>query len=337
MSFLRKAPKNNILHSQSILKLTTRFFTYPSPTPFPDNPTSTYYDDLVNDAGRSTDFDTLRHLLNKRVRDGCFNTSNTFKFITNDESSLSMLDVLSQTLSRLDNGFPRKSAYDSLIARLCKLDRIEESLRLIEAMARGDYGLNACSFHSILSTLSKKKRMEESWRVMDLMTELGVTPDLTAYNYLLMSYCYIGDLTMAAEILTLVEGEGIRADTRTYDALVLGACKAGNVEGAMVLLRQMVDDGVPTLYSTHVYVTDALLKMGYYAQAVKFVMVYSGRDTWLDHENFGGLASRLIKLNRFDEARLVLEEMDKRGLKMGDKLKDFYQIHVKNINVARLA
>lgn len=293
---------------------------------FPDIPTSAYYDDQVNAAGRSRDFDGLRHLLNKRVKDQCFNTTNTFKFITSTDASLSVLDDLCRTLARLDNGFARKSAYDSLIVRLCKLERVDEALRLVEMMARENYGLNARSFHPILNVVTRKKRMEEAWGVVDLMRRLGAPPDLTAYNYLLMAYCFSGDLDPTAAVLKRIEEEGMRADTRTYDALMLGACKAGKVEGALVLLRRMVDDGVPMQLSTHMYVIDSLLRAGFYDQAVKFVRSVSGRDTWLDKENFGSLANRLIKLKRFDKAKLVLDEMKSRGLDMGDKLKEKYEI-----------
>ncbi|KAI5346600.1 hypothetical protein L3X38_014479 [Prunus dulcis] len=78
--------------------------------------------------------------------------------------------------------------------------------------------------------------------------------------------------------------------------------------------------------STHVYVIDSLLNASFYYQTVKFVRSFSRRDTWLDKENFGSLAYRLIKLKRFDKAKLVLDEMKSRGLDMGEKLKEKYEI-----------
>ena len=334
MSLFRKLP-HKPHNSLSILSITNRFFNTLNPEPFPDVPTSAYYDDLVISAGRDRDFDTLRHLLNKRVKDGCFNTTNTFKFITNnDVPTLSVLldDLTTNTLARLDKGFARKSAYDSLVARLCKLNQIDGALRVIETMASGEYGLNACTFHPVLNVLTRKKEMESAWRVVEMMREFQIQPDLTAYNYFMMAYCFNGDVNSAADLLTKMVQEGVSADTRTYDALVLGACKAGKVEGALAILRSMVDDGVPMLLSTHMYVIRALLGMGYNAQAVKFVRCFAGKDTWLDKNNFGCLASRFIELQRFDEAKLVVEEMKKRDLEMGEKLKDFYQMNCKDQN-----
>ncbi|KAG2723940.1 hypothetical protein I3843_02G170900 [Carya illinoinensis] len=335
MSLFHKLPHKP--HSLlSILLLGTRSFTTrnPNPNSFPDEPTSAYYDELVLAAGRSRDFEELRHLLNKRIRDGCFNTSKTFKFISNNDASLSILDNLSQTLARLDKGLPQQSAHNSLILRLCKLGRVEESLRLIDTMARGEYGLNASSFHPILNVLTRKKEMEAAWGVISLMRKYQIPPDLTAYNYFLMAYCFSGDLTAAAEVLTKMLGEGLRADTRTYDALLLGACKVGKVESALALLRRMVDDGVPMLLSTHMYLINALLRMGYYEQAIEYARCFAGKDTWLDCNIFGCLAGKLKESRRFDEAKLILEEMNRRGLKMGDKLRDFYSLNVKKIKGA---
>lgn len=183
-------------------------------------------------------------------------------------------------------------------------------------MVQSDHGVNACTFHPILNVLTRKRKMEEAWRVMTIMRESGVSPDVTAYNYLLTAYCFTGNLEAAVGVLTEMEEEGMAADARTYDALVLGACKAGKVEGAMVVLRRMEDDGVPILYSTHAHVINGLLKLGYYAQAVEFVMICGGKDKKLDEESFGILGSRLINLKRFEEAKLVLKEMRRRGIVM---------------------
>lgn len=288
-------------------------------------PSTAYYDSLVNAAGRSRDFPILRHLLNRRVRDGCFNTTKTFKFVSGyDADHSTVLHELCETLARLDKGFSRKSAYDSLIARLCKLNRIDESLRVVDTMVRGDYGVSACTFHPILCSLTKKKKMEEAWGVLKLMGDVGIHPDITAYNYLLTAYCFSGDLPAATGMLRKIVEEGMEADSRTYDALVLGACRTGKVEAAMVVLRRMEDVGVPLLYSTHAHVISGMMELGYYAQAVEFVRSYGGRDKGLDTESYGCLARRLIEKKRFEEAQELLAEMRRRGLAIGEKLRDFY-------------
>lgn len=160
------------------------------------------------------------------------------------------------------------------------------------------------------------------------MARLNLRLDLTAHNIFLGAHCFAGDIDAAAGVLKEMEEEGLGADARTFDALVLGACRAGKVEGAMVLVRRMVDDGVPMLYSTHMYVIEALLKMGCYEQAVRYVKGFSGKDRVLDSEIFGCLGIKLVRLRRFEEAMLVLSEMKKRGLTMGYKLRDFYEMRV---------
>lgn len=290
-----------------------------------DSPSSANYDYLINKAGCDGDFGTVQHLLMKRTRDGCFFTNSTFKFISTD---LSVLDDLLKILAGLSHGFPKKSAHDCLINQLSKLHCITEALHVAEIVVRNNYGANACTFHPILNQLTKKKNMDEAWRVMQVMREYGIKPDLTAYNYLLTAHCFGGDLTSAAYLLTKMEEDEMGADTRTYDALVLGACRAGRLDGALMVLRRMLDDGVPALYSTHANVISAMLRNGYYAQALEFVMSYAGKDQGLDYENFGILASRLIRLDRLDEAKFVLKEMKRRGINMGEKLKDFYLFNV---------
>ncbi|XP_065852241.1 pentatricopeptide repeat-containing protein At3g56030, mitochondrial isoform X2 [Euphorbia lathyris] len=331
LPYLRKL--HSFPNSQSILS-TTRFFSTQTAVhnSLPDKPTSSYYDDLINGAGQERDFDKLCDLLNERAKYFCYNTSNTFKFIMNTDASLSVLEDLAQTLARVDNGFPRIHAYNTLIARLCKLGRITESLHIVDIMARGQHGLSKCSFYPILCYLTTKKKMEEAWDVMKLMTKVGVPPDTTAFNYFLTSYCCTGDLMATTKTIKRMEKAGLVANERTYDALVLGACKAGKVEGALVILRKMEEVGFHVLYSSYIHVINAFLKSGYYAQALKFVKIYGGRDASLDSQNFGTLASKLIKLNKVEEAKLVLEEIEERGLVVGNSLRDDYNLKVKNVN-----
>ncbi|KAL8155295.1 pentatricopeptide repeat-containing protein At3g56030, mitochondrial-like [Apium graveolens] len=289
--------------------------------------TSHHYDELINAAGRSGDFSAVRRLLNNRWRDGFLNTKFTFNFIT---SELTALEETLQTLKYLDIGFAKKGAYDSLIARLSKLEHTRHALRVAQIMVSDNVGANAMSFHPILNYMSRKNN-GEAVGVLKMMRGMKVFPDVTSYNYVLTAYCCDGRLEEAVKVVDEMDENGIVYDSRTYDALLLGACKAKRVDGGLVLLRRMVDEGMSTLYSTHIHVINALLKMGYYGQAVEFVLIYAGTDKALDHECFGVLARRLITLKKFDEAKLVLEEMRSRGLEIEGKLAEAIEMRDGNM------
>ncbi|OVA02755.1 Pentatricopeptide repeat [Macleaya cordata] len=323
---LRKTPLKPI-QSSALFGITSRFLSSKSGhqrNHDPDEPTSASYDELITVAGRSKDFATLQHLLNKRNKDGCFNTSNTFKFVT-EENPNSILDDLTETLTGLDKGFARKNAFDSLIARLCNTNHIDESQRVIAKMIQGGCGVNACTFHPLLNALTRKKKIDEAWGILTLMRENGIPIDVTAYNYILTAHCVDGNLTAAAGVLKKILEEGLKEDGRTYDAMVLGACRVGKVEGALEMLRRMEEAKIPVMYSTHAHVISGLLGLGCIAQAVEFVLAVGGRDKGLDTHNFGYLGSRLVRRKRLEEAKLVSGEMDKRGLIVGKKLRSEYE------------
>lgn len=294
----------------------------------PDVPSCTNYDERINKAGREGDFTTVHHLLNKRARDGFFNTNNTFKFISTN--NVSILDDLLEIIARLDNGFPRKSSYDCLIARLSKMHCISEAMRVAKAMVSKGHEANNVTFHPIVNALTKKEEFEEAWQVVAVMKSCGISPDLTTYNFLLTGYCFAGNVASAAGVLAKIEEEELGADTRTYDALVLGACRAGKLDAALAMVRRMLDDGVPPLYCTHAHIIGAFLKYNYYEQAVEFVRSYAGRDAKLDAENFGILATRLITRSKLEEAKKLVKEMSERRLVMGPRLKDFYELYVRS-------
>ncbi|XP_010427409.1 PREDICTED: pentatricopeptide repeat-containing protein At3g56030-like [Camelina sativa] len=335
MSLLRRFVRESINSRFLLQSISGRSISTVNPNPI-GHPghrrTTAEFDNLIFEAGSSGDFEAVRRLLNTRVVNACFNTTATFKFLTNTESYSSSLEDLRRVLPQTDAGYTRKHAYETLIARLCKLNRIDDALILIKDMAIGNFELSTSTFHPILNTLTKKNKIEEAWRVVKLMRSHGVPMDVTSYNYFLTSHCYDGDVAEASKVLRKMEedeeGKVISPDTRTYDALVLGACKSGKVEAAMAILRRMEEEGLPVLYATHAHVIGVMVESGYYALSVEFVMAYAGKDKRLDEENLGSLASKLIKRKRFNEAKLVLKEMSVRGLRMGDALRDFYQTNV---------
>ncbi|KAK9159147.1 hypothetical protein Scep_005721 [Stephania cephalantha] len=290
-----------------------------------DPPTSSSYDEQVAAAGRSRDFEALHRLLNQRYKDGCFNTKKTFKFITDTiEHDETLIPDLIQTLSRLDSGFARKNAFDSLVSHLCKTNRVDDSVRVIAAMVRGEYGVNATTFHPLLNALTRKRRIDEAWRIIAMMKESGTNVDVTAYNYVLTAHCVEGEAELAAEVVERIEAEGLRADARTYDAAAMGCCRVGRVEGAVAVVRRMAEEGVPALYSTHAHVIKGLVGLAGWREAVDYVRVVGGRDVLLDRENFGFLGSVLVRRRRVVEAKMVFDEMGERGLDVGEKLRREY-------------
>ncbi|CAN8254492.1 unnamed protein product [Cochlearia groenlandica] len=328
MSILRRFVVNEANNYGFTLRSISTANSNPIAPPPPRRRTTTEFDNLIYEAGSSSDFESVRRLLNTRVVNACFNTTATFKFVTNTASYSSSFDELRRVLPQTDAGYARKHAYETLIARLCKLGRIDDALIMIGDMFAVRSAVTASTFHPVLNALTRKNRIDEAWRVVESMRSHAVSIDVTSYNYFLTSHCYDGDVAEASKVLRKMEEEGKAPDTRTYDALVLGACKSGHVEGAIAILRRMEEDKLPVLYATHAHVIGEMLENGYYAQCVEFVLAYAGKDKRLDEENLGSLATKLVKRKRFKEAKLVLNEMCVRGLVMKDALRDFYQTNV---------
>ncbi|XP_020967630.1 pentatricopeptide repeat-containing protein At3g56030-like [Arachis ipaensis] len=142
----------------------------------------------------SGDFHALRDALNKHIQDNCFNTKSTFDFVTDETFSSSLL----QTLSTLNRGITRKNAFNSLITRLRKFQRV---IHVIEHMARTDARGCRPSVTTFYPGLSR--------RVVDFMSTLGVNLDLTGHNYFFVAHCYAGDVAAVAGILKKMEEDGI--------------------------------------------------------------------------------------------------------------------------------
>ncbi|KAJ8647609.1 hypothetical protein MRB53_000632 [Persea americana] len=326
--FLRSNPKKSLFPPYYLLSLPLRFLSTststpnpnPSPNPNSDQVTSASYDHLINEAGRSRDFSTVESLLSQRIQTGHFNTTNTFKFVADDPTSLLPPALLS--ISSLPPGFGQKNAFDSLIILLCKSHLTHLTHHVLEKMP---HCLNSISFYPILSSLSRAKHMAEVSLTLDFMKRHSIPPDATCYNYILSAHCHVGNLSAAADTLTTMLDEGLAADSLTFDALVLGACRAGRLDAAVALVMRMVEDGVKVLDCTYSHVISGLLGIGGYWEAVEFVKAVGGRERRLDVENFGVLGRGLVRRKRWEEVKVVVKEMEERGLEIEGKVKDFYE------------
>ncbi|MBA0795814.1 hypothetical protein Gohar_006646, partial [Gossypium harknessii] len=146
---------------------------------------------------------TVGYLLNKRARDGSFNTIKTFNFIINTEYSLSILVSLIQTLSRLEKGLMRNHAFNLQIAGLYKIERIEESLCVLDDDENG--GLKATTFHHIVNMLTKKKKMDDGSD-----ERRGVSSDVITYNIftIFTDRILLSKLTETNTVVKKIEEEG---------------------------------------------------------------------------------------------------------------------------------
>lgn len=295
-----------------IYDATARFFSSQTAN---STPSPAKYDELINAAGRRGDFAAVRDLLSDRLRAGVLNTSCTFRFIA---TSTVALDKLLQSLAALDGWFPRKHAHDALVAQLARLHRTDDALSVAEAMARGDYGPTAVTFEPIVNSLAKRKEMAAAWRAVEAMRACGIRPSPAAYNHILTAYCFVGDVTSAADTVEKMEAEGIDADAVTHDALVLGACRAGRVDAALAVVRWAAEIGVPALFSMYTHIIGEMVRCGYNEQALKFVRLIAGDNEKLDAEIYAYLVRRLKYKKRMAEAKSVAEEMERRGLPIGE-------------------
>ncbi|XP_074283420.1 pentatricopeptide repeat-containing protein At3g56030, mitochondrial [Silene latifolia] len=300
-------------------------------TPLPPSPiSSTLYDDLIQEAGKSHDFRRLHDLLTRRINDGCLNTNDTFRFVTNSQSTVEMLNPLFDCLVSLPEGVPRANACNALVRRLCKVGLLNNALQVLDEMCDRRLEHTAWSFRPVLETFVRQGELQKAVAFLKTMKEFGVALDTGSFNCVLREYCYLGDVNHAVELLEMmVREEGLKGDAWTYDAMVLGACKAGKVDAAMAVMRSAIDDDVKLLNLTYEHVIRALMEDGYFEHTLKFVMVCAGRDKSFNGEMFNFLATGLIKYERFDKAKMVVEEMSKRGLVMHKKIQEFHEMDSK--------
>ncbi|CAJ1952449.1 unnamed protein product [Sphenostylis stenocarpa] len=187
-----------------------------------------------------------------------------------------------------------------LVTHLCKLRQAKEALRLFESLARGGVcAPTVYTFYPVLSLLTRENSLEDARGVVDLMAELRIGLDLMAHNIFLTAYCFTGDFDAAAGVLRRTEKEGLAADARRSTRLFWARVERGRWRGT-------AEEDVCEEFR------------------------------WEDSELLGCLASKSVNLKKGKEAMSILEEMKQRGVPMGYKLKEFYEMNVERENGARV-
>eukprot|EP01018_Ginkgo_biloba_P000236 Gb_33357 [translate_table: standard] len=308
-----------ILSNIDSLHSALRFFQW-AKTQRGYKPSSAIYDELVNIAGRSKDFETVQTLLTERIIYRCFNSTKTFLFAIAWHDDPVMLKEVIETIYKLDS-FHRRNAYDMLIAALCKDDHVDAASSVLQEMLNRDCAPAPCTFHPFVISYSRNKQMPKVYELFQVMKERDCSPDTTCYNFALRSLCQNEQFSEAAELLgTMVNSPGSKPNSVTYDILILAACKAGKMEDALQLFGRTLEDGLKPLHCTYTSLISGFLQAGEFEKARLFVDRESGNDRAVDLSNHTFLIRSYCKLDKMQEARDTLKQMKAKNLKADAQL-----------------
>nr|GEY93083.1 hypothetical protein [Tanacetum cinerariifolium] len=159
----------------------------------------------------------------------------------------------------------------------CMLD---EAVFLLLSYGDKSCFVNSVCFNSLMSDLLKGGKLELFWKVCERLSECDVKRDVYTYGNVIKGYCMSGKMEDAKRVFSEMEDNDCSPNLVTYNLLIGGLCQNGLVDEAIGYKKVMVEKGVvPDAYSYSVIIDE------------------------------------LCKRNRFSDAKLVLDDMNRAGLR----------------------
>ncbi|KAL0402934.1 UNVERIFIED_CONTAM: hypothetical protein Sradi_1934200 [Sesamum radiatum] len=182
------------------------------------------------------------------------------------------------------------------------LDELLQSLAVID-----DWFTRKHAHDTVVAQLARLYRTAEALRVAETMARKKYGATAVTFHPILNALARKKKMPAAWRVLDVMRTCNVRPALMSYNYIISANCFVGDVASAAEALAKMEAEGMRP---------DSI------TVALEFVGIFAGRDKKLDAENFGFLARRLKNMKRIAEAKVVVEEMVKRGLPIGDGMED---------------
>ncbi|XP_038977874.1 pentatricopeptide repeat-containing protein At1g71060, mitochondrial-like [Phoenix dactylifera] len=209
-------------------------------------PTAGIYNQIVNNLGRSDDFETMFQMLCGLSSKGHCLNEKAFSFLT--RSSISLKDSISKIIETLNGvgGSCRGSGIYSVIKVLCAINAFHLAIFVMEETAR-----KTSYYHVLIAAKCRNGDFQGAQDLLDEMRTFGCNPSTKSYNYLLGSLFKNKRVVEACELLKTMEELGYLPDTVTFDMVIIHACKANRMDFAVEFLNQILSEGIKPRMAMH--------------------------------------------------------------------------------------
>ncbi|TYI72991.1 hypothetical protein E1A91_D07G099100v1 [Gossypium mustelinum] len=273
---------------------------------------SDIYSLVVDNCGRSDDFDSIFNLLNDfRIHGICLNQKAFSYLPVMISNQAAMKESICKTMEILNKigGSCGVTGTHALIEMLCALGSFEMAEYVITKTVKrlSNYGI-------LIRSRSRKGHFEEAKRVLDEMTGTGITPNCEIFNYILGCLQKTDQTDKACQLLEFMVENGCPPNALTYEIFICNLCRHGKLDMAFDWLNKMESKGIEPRPTTHAALIKGYFKLQQYEQAHQYVVVCSDKYKTVSNMIYSLLASLYRKQGKPVMAQSVLSEMIEKGL-----------------------
>ncbi|KAG4952888.1 Pentatricopeptide repeat-containing protein [Glycine max] len=166
---------------------------------------------------------------------------------------------------------PAYSAYTTLIGSLSAAHEADPMLTLLRQMQEIGYEVSVpddVTYTSMIGVLCKAERVDEAVELLEELDSNRSVPCVYAYNTMIMGYGSVGKFDEAYSLLERQKRKGCIPRVIAYNCILTCLGRKGKVEEALRTLEEMKIDAVPNLSSYNILI-DMLCKAGELEAALK--------------------------------------------------------------------
>ncbi|KAG8366571.1 hypothetical protein BUALT_Bualt17G0093800 [Buddleja alternifolia] len=158
------------------------------------------------------------------------------------------------------------------------------------------------TYCTLMDGLCKEDRTDDAMVLLDEMQLEGCCPSPATFNVLINGLCKKGDLARAAKLVENMFLKGCTPNEVTYNTLIHGLCLKGKLDKAVTLLDRMLSDNHIPNDVTYGIIINGLVKQGRAVDGVHVLMALEDRGYNANEYAYSALISGLFKEGKSEEA-----------------------------------
>uniref|UniRef100_A0ACD5WYX0 Uncharacterized protein n=1 Tax=Avena sativa TaxID=4498 RepID=A0ACD5WYX0_AVESA len=273
------------------------------------------YTTMIGILGQGRQFGTMNRLLDEMEIVHCKPTVVTYNRIIHAYGRANYLREAVKVFEEMEeSGYePDRVTYCTLIDIHAKAGYLEVAMDLYGRMQEVGLSPDTFTYSAMVNCLGKGGQLAAAHKLFCEMIENGCTPNLVTYNIIIALQAKARNYNNVVKLYRDMQVAGFRPDKITYSIVmeVLGHC--GHLDEAEAVFLEMRRDWAP---DEHVYglLVDLWGKSGNVDKALGWfhAMLQDGLQPNVPICN--SLLSAFLKINRFQDAYIVLQNMLAQGL-----------------------
>ncbi|KQJ85601.1 pentatricopeptide repeat-containing protein At1g18900 [Brachypodium distachyon] len=273
------------------------------------------YTTMIGILGQARQFGIMRNLLHEMNRDRCKPTVVTYNRIIHAYGRANYLREAVKVFEEMEEaGYePDRVTYCTLIDIHAKAGYLEVAMDLYGRMQEVGLSPDTFTYSAMVNCLGKGGQLAAAYKLFCEMIENGCTPNLVTYNIIIALQAKARNYDNVVKLYRDMQVAGFRPDKITYSIVmeVLGHC--GHLDEAEAVFIEMRRDWAPD-EPVYGLLVDLWGKAGNVDKALGWyhAMLQDGLQPNVPTCN--SLLSAFLKINRFQDAYSVLQNMLAQGL-----------------------